>query len=38
MLNLKKLEQQLDEALAKETEESLTNWLSKKTKRIRYDK
>ncbi|MGB1204699.1 MAG: hypothetical protein ACPG5B_03565 [Chitinophagales bacterium] len=30
MLNLKKLEQQLDEALAKETKESLTNWLLEK--------
>lgn len=30
MLNLKELENQLDQALAKETEESLTTWLLEK--------
>ena len=32
MLNLKKLEQQLDEALENETKESLLEWLNKKRK------
>ena len=37
MLDLKKLEQQLDEVLAKETKESLTNWLlEKRTKNKAY--
>ncbi len=32
MLNLKKLEKQLDRALAKETSKSLSDWLLKKRK------
>lgn len=32
MLNLKELEQKLDDALSKETDESLTEWLMSKRK------
>ncbi|MCP4664852.1 MAG: hypothetical protein GY849_00675 [Deltaproteobacteria bacterium] len=32
MIDLKKLEKQVDEALAKETKESLTKWLDEKRK------
>ena len=37
MLDLKKLEAKLDEALAKETKESLTDWLMKKRNKSSFD-
>jgi hypothetical protein len=37
-LNLNKLESQLDNALAKETKESLTNWLDSKRNKETIDR